>query len=137
MDRHLSFTDLRSKFVLNLVCHIQDGLSGDSIQDAAVIWGRQKLKVSIATLLEHENIEDSHLLDVIVKEPKHVVKAIHLGISDRGHQGPQVATHSILAMTKLPVLVNIVAALQADALLVEQDGVEHDQHLGLLRRPHS
>lgn len=72
--------------------------------------------MAIATLLKHEHIQDGHLLNIVVKEPQHIVKAVHLCISHRWHEGAKVTTDTVLSMTKWPVLVDIVAAFETDCL---------------------
>lgn len=41
VDRDLSLFHLDAKFRLDFVAHVEDGLAGDSVQDAAVVrWGQ-------------------------------------------------------------------------------------------------
>ena len=66
----------------DVVLHVEDGLSGHTVEDAAVIgWGEQ-LEVSVPTGLQDEHIKDCHFLDVVVEQPQDIIKAVHLGISD-------------------------------------------------------
>mmetsp|Transcript_42862 Transcript_42862/g.56674 ORF Transcript_42862/g.56674 Transcript_42862/m.56674 type:complete len:229 (+) Transcript_42862:335-1021(+) len=137
MDGNLALLHSASELLFNGVCNVEDGLSGDTVEDAAVVGWRDQLHVAQATLLEDKNVQDGHLLDVVVQQPQHVVKAIHFGVRNRGHQRAQVATHAELTVTQRPVFVHVVAALETDRLLLEQHGVEHDENFGGLGSAHT
>lgn len=69
MDRDLALNHLAAKLGLDITLHVDDGLPCHAIKDAAIVRRRDQLEISIARTLEHENIENGHLLDIVVKEP--------------------------------------------------------------------
>ena len=133
VDRDLTLDDLAAELSLNLISHVDDGLSCDAVEDAAVVRWSDQLKVSISASLEHEDVEDGHLLDIVIQEPKDIIESVHFSVGDTGHQWTQVARDAVLTVTQGPVLVDVVGALEADRLVLQHDWVEHDEHLGRLR----
>ena len=85
VDRDLALDYLAAKLRFDLVRHINDGLPIHSVKDAAIIWWRDQFHIAVARLLQHENIKNGHLLDIVVKEPEHIVEAVHFGVCDAGH----------------------------------------------------
>ena len=132
MDRDLTLDDLAAELSLNLVRHVDDGLPRDAVKNAAIIRWSDQLKVSISASLEHEDVEDGHLLDIVIQEPKDIIEAIHFSIGNAWQQWSQVARDAVLTVTQGPVLVDVVGALEADRLVLQHDWVEHDEHLGSL-----
>lgn len=80
MNRYLSLDHIYTKLLLDIIFQVQNCLSGYSIKDASVVWWGQKLQVSIPTHLKHKHIQNSHLLDVIVEQPEHIIKSIVFSI---------------------------------------------------------
>jgi hypothetical protein len=66
MDRDFAFFDGNIKLVLNLVSHIDDSLSGYTVEDGAIIGRSDQLVVAVSALPESENVHDSHLCNVVV-----------------------------------------------------------------------
>ena len=129
VDANLSLNYLTSELCLDFLSHIYNWLPSHSVKDATIIGGSNKFEVTVAGLLEHEDVEDGHLLDIIVKKPQDIIEAVHFSISDTGHQWTEVTRNAVLSVTQGPVLVNIVRALKADRLMFKHDWVQHDEHL--------
>ena len=85
VDGDLALNYLAAKLSFDLVCHVYNGLPIHSVKDAAIIWWRDQFHIAVARLLQHEDIKNGHLLDIVVKEPEHIVEAVHFGICDAGH----------------------------------------------------
>lgn len=66
LDRELPLTNCDIELLLDLICEVHNCLSGDSVENASVIRGREQLKVAISALLQHEDIMLGHFLDVII-----------------------------------------------------------------------
>ena len=71
--------------LFNLLFHIEDGAASDSVHDAGVVWRRQQFHPAEARLLQHEHVQHSALLDVVVEQPKHIVKAIRFRVRNVRH----------------------------------------------------
>ena len=137
MDRNLAFVHLYVKLIQDFLLKIDYSLSCDTIEYAAIIRGRHQFYMAISANLQYEDIQDGHLLDVVIQEPKHVVKAIVLGVGHAGHQRSQVTAHSVLPMTQRPILVHICRALQADWFLFKLDRIAHYQDFCLMGSPNT
>ena len=85
MDRYLTLFDINIKLLFDVLFQIKNSLSCNTIEDAAIIWWRDQFHIAVARLLQHENIKNGHLLDIVVKEPEHIVEAVHFGVCDAGH----------------------------------------------------
>ena len=78
--------------------HLQEGFSEGRIVDAAIIRWDKKLMVAEAGLHEHIEVRKSHLLNVPIKKPEDIVKAIILSLLKAGYQGPEVSAYPMLAI---------------------------------------
>lgn len=119
MNRDLSLYNSAAKFSLNLLAHFYNRLASHTVENAAVIRGGQQLEVTVPTVLEHENVQDCHFLNVVVEQPKHIIEPIHFSICYRRHERTQVATYAELTVTERPILVHVVRALEANTFLIE------------------
>ena len=69
MDGDLALNYLAAKLSFDFVRHVYNGLPIHSVKDAAIIWWRDQFYIAVARLLQHEDIKNGHLLDIVVKEP--------------------------------------------------------------------
>ena len=80
VNRDLTFHYVASKLSLYLTTHFKDSLPRYSVNYATIVRWSNQFEMTISALLQDENIENCHLFDVIIKEPKDVVEAIHLSV---------------------------------------------------------
>lgn len=91
VNGNLALLNLEVEFLLDFILHVNYGLSGDAVHNASVLRGRNQLHVAEARLLQNKNVQSSHFLHIVVKQPKHVIEAISLRVGDVGNEGSHVA----------------------------------------------
>lgn len=80
MNGNISLNYLELKLFFDLVFHVQNTLSHNTVENAFVIVGGQKFKVAETRLLDHKHVESGQLLDGVVEHPKNIIKSIVLGV---------------------------------------------------------
>lgn len=69
VNADLLFLYVQSDILFNLISEFQNGISGDSSQDASIVNRSVSLDLSVPILQNKEHVEDSHFLNEVVKEP--------------------------------------------------------------------
>lgn len=66
VNRNLTLLDSEIKSLLNVILHIDYGLTRHSVHNASVLRRRNQLQIAVARLLEDEHVQNGALLNVIV-----------------------------------------------------------------------
>lgn len=88
---YLALLDPQIIGFLDLRLHVNDRLTGNAVHNARILRRRNQLKPAESGLLQYKHVEHSALLDVVVQQPKYVVKPVILSVRHCRHQRPHIA----------------------------------------------